>query len=153
MAFKSREKIKQFAQARGVELNENGEDEFWVREGSSIVHIEFSRFGNNDEMVSVFSVVVRNVRVDSTLMTKLLRLNAEFNFGAFGLFEEMIIFKYSLLGGNHIDIDEFFNALAMVATIADEYDNKIISTNGGVTGVDFIREAIRKEEGNNIYQW
>lgn len=38
MAFKSREKVRQFAQTRGVELNEYGTDGFWSREGSTIVY-------------------------------------------------------------------------------------------------------------------
>ncbi|MBP9889698.1 MAG: YbjN domain-containing protein [Leptospiraceae bacterium] len=153
MAFKSREKVRQFAQTRGVELNEYGNEGFWTSEGSTIVYIEFSDFNKSDEMISVYSVVVRNVRVDSTLMSKLLKLNTEFNFGGFGLIDDIIIYRYSLLGGNHVDIDEFFNALAMVALVADEYDNKIISTHGGVTGVDFLTEAIRQKEGTTIAQW
>ena len=56
MAFKSREKVRQFAQTRGVELNEYGTDGFWSREGSTIVYIEFSDFNKSDEMI--FSIPI-----------------------------------------------------------------------------------------------
>jgi len=102
------------------------------------------------EMVSIFSIVVRNVRVDNVLMSKLLNLNARMSFGAFAIEDDMVIYKYNLLGGEHIDEDEFFNALLMVAIISDEYDNKIISTHGGITAVDFVIEHIRKEEGKSL---
>jgi hypothetical protein len=145
----AKSRIRQFAANRNFELKDWGDDGFWVVEGSTIVYITFDIVNDKTkaEMVSFVSVVVREVRIDNTLMSKLLKLNAQFNFGAFGLENDSVIFKYSILGNDHIDEEEFFNALAMVALISDEYDNKIIATHGGKTGVDYIREQIDAEEG------
>ena len=125
-----------------------------MREGSTIVHISFSYLddSNSDVMISFFSQVVRNVRVDMTLMSKLLKLNVELNFGAFGLIDDLVILKYNVLGGDHIDEDEFYNALFMIGYVADLYDDKIISTHGGVTAIDHIGNLIKEERGH-IAEW
>lgn len=149
----ARSKIRQFAAKNDIELKNWGDDGYWLVEGSTIVYITFDIVNEETrtEMVSFWSVVVREVRVDSTLMSKLLRLNVKFNFGAFGLEDDLVIFKYSVLGNDHIDEAEFTNALAMVALTSDEYDNKIIATHGGKTGVDYIRDQIAAKEGRESY--
>jgi hypothetical protein len=148
----AKSKVITYAANRNVQLNDWGDDGYWVVEGSTIVYITFPIIDDNlkTEMVSIFSIVVRNVRVDNVLMSKLLNLNTRMSFGAFAIEDDMVIYKYNLLGGEHIDEDEFFNALLMVAIISDEYDNKIISTHGGITAVDFVIEHIRKEEGKSL---
>lgn len=149
----AKSRIRSFAANRKIELNNWGDDGFWLIEGSTIVYITFDIINESTkkEMVSFTSLVVREVRVDSTLMSKLLKLNVKINFGAFGLEDDVVFFKYSLLGNDHIDEAEFFNALSMVALIADEYDNKIIATHGGMNGVDYIREQIAADEGKESY--
>ena len=104
-------------------------------------------------MVEVWCPVVRGARIDQTLMRKLLRLNSELNFGAFGLLDDdTITYQYSILGGNHMDSAEFKNAISMVAFISDEYDNKIVSTHGGTPSMEYVMEIIRKEEGHSL-EW
>lgn len=149
---KTRTKIMKFAQNRKVELDNWGETGFMVREGSTFVHIDFSIVNDEtkDVMVSFYSPVVRGVRVDNILMSKLLKLNSELNFGAFALIDDLVLLKYNILGGDHMNEEEFYNALAMVAIVSDEYDNKIIATHGGVTAVDFIMDIIREKEGRSI---
>ena len=145
----ARNKVRKFAESKELELNEWGDDGYWIVQGSTIVYITFSIVNDTTqtEMVSFTSIVVRNLRIDNILMSKLLKLNAQMNFGAFGLDDDMVSYRYNILGNDHIDEDEFFNALAMVALVADEYDNKIIATHGGVTGLDYIRDQINAENG------
>jgi len=149
----AKSRIRSFAANRKIELNNWGDDGFYLVEGSTIVYITFDIINEKTmkEMVSFTSIVVRNVRVDETLMSKLLKLNIKLNFGTFGLEDDVVLFKYSLLGNDHIDEEEFFNALAMVALTADEYDNKIIATHGGINGLDYIREQIAADEGKESY--
>jgi hypothetical protein len=148
------ERIKTFAKNRDISINDAGDNAFWVREGSTIIHIISDKLPNGNEMVSFLSFVVSGARIDDTLLRKLLNLNVEFNFGAFGLSEDgTITYRYSIMGGSHMDEEEFHNALAMVAIIADEYDNKIISTHGGKTAIDKIQDDIRKREQTDILRW
>lgn len=151
----SKQRVKEMAIELELELNEWGEDGYWFRQDSAMIHISFSIINNKNktEMVEVWCPVVRGARIDQTLMRKLLRLNSELNFGAFGLLDDdTITYQYSILGGNHMDSAEFKNAISMVAFISDEYDNKIVSTHGGTPSMEYVMEIIRKEEGHSL-EW
>lgn len=148
----TREKIKTFANSRGLELVEVDEDHYWLREDSAIIQIMIEKVRSGQVWVQFFSEVVHGVRVDGELMRKLLRLNADFLVGSFGLIDNNIYLKHSILGGEHMDEDEFFIALALIASTADDYDDKIIETHGGKTGVSLIRERLAQEEGR-VVQW
>ena len=136
----SRSKVIQFAENRSISLDGWGDTGFITREGSTFVHIGFSTLANGEEMISFFSPVVRGMRIDEKLMKDLLTINAQLNFGAFALEDDVVLLKYNILGVVHIDEDEFFNALAMVVVVSDEYDDKIIASHGGTTAYDFILE-------------
>ncbi len=155
--MKSIERIRKLAEELNIQLQPMGTDGFWVQEGSTFIHIAFDVINKekNLEMVCIWSRVVIAPRVDELLLKKLMMLNADLNFGSFGLTEDnTIIYKYNILGGEHVDSEEFFNALLMVATIADEYDNKIISTHGGQTAVDFLdAETAARDSQRRALPW
>lgn len=139
------EKIKNFASKADIEMNNLEGNAFWLVNGSTIVDIYVEQLEKN-VMVNFFSRVIFNPRVDEELMKKLLELNVNLNFGAFGLSNGVVVFKYSVLGGDNLDYDEFINAITLVAIIADEYDDKIASTHGGMTGVAKLKEEQQKRQ-------
>lgn len=134
-------KIRSFMNSSKAQINElSGQNAFWVREGSAIVNIHVEKFREDSAIVSIFSNVVRGAKLDAKLLQYLLELNAKLNFGAFALHNNIIIFKYDIVGGKHMDFEEFKNALIIVALISDEYDNKIIDVFGGKTAIDVLEE-------------
>lgn len=155
--MKSIDRIRKLAEQLKIELQPMGTDAFWIQQGSTFVHIAFDVINKEEdlEMVCIWSRVVIAPKVDDLLLKKLMMLNANLNFGSFGLTEDnVIIYKYNILGGDHVDSEEFFNALFMVATIADEYDNKIISTHGGQTAVDFLdAEMATRDSQRRALPW
>ncbi|HMU84504.1 MAG TPA: YbjN domain-containing protein [Leptospiraceae bacterium] len=155
--MKSIDRIRKLAEQLKIELQPMGTDAFWLQQGSTFVHISFDVINKEEnlEMVCIWSRVVIAPKVDDLLLKKLMMLNANLNFGSFGLTEDnVIIYKYNILGGDHVDSEEFFNALFMVATIADEYDNKIISTHGGQTAVDFLdAEMATRDSQRRALPW
>ena len=150
MIEKTVDMIKNFAQENGIELNIM-KNSFWVRQGSAVILIFVECFDNyenlKDEVVTFYCRVVENAKIDAKLIEKLLRLNAEFKMGSFGLTQDnAICYRHSILGGRHMDFEEFYTALASVAFISDEYDDKIISTNGGKTAIDTLVNTSRMKD-------
>jgi len=125
--------------------NMEGENvDFFLLYGKTKIYIECAIINDKtkDELVSLISVVKRNCRVDGTLMSKLLELNGQLLYGAFGIVEDIVFYRYSVLGGQHIDEDVFFNALYAVTQESQDFDAKI--------GIDFIEDEVKKEDGNDL---
>ncbi len=93
--------------------------------GTVQIEVQVLPWHSEDVLVKVFSYVAQEVTLTKELSEELLRLNATLSFGSFGItFDNAVIFSYSLAGTN-IDFNEFSAAIQTVATIADEYDEKI----------------------------
>lgn len=148
------EKIKKYAEQLGWNISENDDKTgYWLQEGSTFVDI-FPKDNKSLPELLVFSRVVEGARIDLELTQKLLKLNSVVRAGAFCLTEDnVILFKVSIVGGDHMDIDEFRNAVEVVAIIADEYDDKIISTHGGKTALTAIQENFKEQNSNNLLAW
>src|SRR5690606_35147018 len=100
-------------------------------------------FGVDRALVRVVAQLVRGVRMEASLATELLCLNAQLRFGAFAYepSEGIVLFSHSVLGGETLSGDELLTTLTDVALVADEYDDKIISKYGGQTMHDLLEEA------------
>lgn len=135
------QKIRSFAQKYKIDYEETV-DGYYFTEGSSQIYVMVEKVGPLQfDVISFYSLVVMNANLTDELKTKLLRANTTMPFGAFGLSESGdIYYRYTILGGNHVDYEEWRNAVTEVALIADEYDDKIIAAYGGSTPLD---EAIR----------
>jgi hypothetical protein len=93
--------------------------------GTVQIEIQVIPWHSEDVLVKVFSYVAQDVTLSKEMAEELLRLNTTLSFGSFGItFDNAVIFSYSLAGAN-IDFNEFSAAIQTVATIADEYDEKI----------------------------
>lgn len=137
-------KITAFAQENNIELHKYGEGRFWAREGSAIVYMGVS-VDRGTEYVDFFCDVVTGTKVDEQLTKKLLEVNFTLPFGAFSLRGSDIVLKHSIMGGDHMDCDEFLISLITIAQVADEYDDRIISTHGGKAGFTILKEIYDKK--------
>lgn len=149
-ARESVRRIKQYLDDADIKYNVTDDGIMYIFNGSAIVCVQAEPHGDDNEIVHVFSVVVDGARMGEKLFRKLLQLNNLIHFGAFSIENDLIIFRHKLLGGVHMDKDEFMYALIGVAEIADDYDDKIISEFGGRTGVGNLIEHRREAEGNRL---
>lgn len=148
------EKIIKYAGEFGWELNENdNKTGFWLREGSTLVDI-IAKDNKKPPELFVFARVVEGARIDLELTQKLLRLNTSIGLGSFCLTDDgTIVFRACILGGDHMDKDEFRNAVEVVALVADEFDDKIVSTHGGKTAVTAVQEILRERDRGDTLKW
>jgi hypothetical protein len=113
---------------------------YTIAKGSTQVSIVVRPYTHDDTSIECTANVVYGAKITEDLMKFLLRKNAELHFGAFGLlFDGTISFSHSISGAN-LDENELENTLNSVATIADYYDDIIISVNGGKRATDFLGE-------------
>lgn len=91
--MKSIDRIRKLAEQLKIELQPMGTDAFWLQQGSTFVHISFDVINKEEnlEMVCIWSRVVIAPKVDDLLLKKLMMLNANLNFGSFGLTEDNVI--------------------------------------------------------------
>lgn len=95
--------------------------------GTVQIEVQVIPWHSEDVLVKVFSYLAQDVTLTKEMSEELLRLNSTLSFGSFGItFDNSVVFFYSLAGAN-IDFNEFSAAIQTVATIADEYDEKIQS--------------------------
>jgi hypothetical protein len=117
-----------------------GDGSFTISRGSTQVILIVRAFTNDDTSIECMANVVFGAKITEDLMKFLLRKNAELHFGAFGvLFDDTVTFSHSISGAN-LDENELINTLNSVATIADYYDDIIVSVNGGSRAQDFFEE-------------
>ncbi len=149
-AKESVSRIKRYLEEANLEYSVTDEGMIFLFNGSAIVCVEAEVHSTGEEFVQVFSVVVSGARMGEKLFRKLLQLNNVIHFGAFCVADNLIIFRHKLLGGSHMDSDEFLYALRSVAVIADEYDDKIISEFGGRTAVGSLEDHRRELDGSSL---
>lgn len=150
----TKEKVIAYSKQLGWQLNDNdNQTGFWLREGSTFVDLIPKDKTDRQELL-VFARVVEGARIDFELTKKLLQLNVSISLGAFALTDDgTIVFRACILGGDHMDIDEFRTAVEVVAFIADEFDDKIVSTHGGKTAVTAIEELQRERDRGGSLKW
>ena len=88
----------------------------------------------------VMAYCVQGVTVDEDLALGLLELNHTLPFGAFSLVGRDIFFSYGLFG-RALERTDLLNAIASVATISDDYDDRIADKYGGERALDRIRHT------------
>jgi len=138
---KSKEKIKKFAEKNNLGLIISKKDNYILKEGSTFVYILIKE-DEGGEWIVFYSLVLKDTKKSKKLMMELLKLNSSIPFGAFGFQDDYIIFKHCILGGNHMDEEEFLQSLYSVAKIADKYDNKIKNKFGGQTAMETLIEDL-----------
>jgi hypothetical protein len=115
-------------------------DHFYVRYGSTVLEISVEPYGAEETMVVIMSYCVQDVELDEELLAGLLELNHQMACGHFSVVGNDIFFAHSLFGSN-LDPRDLLRAITAVATVADDYDDRIVARYGGQTALERIQDT------------
>ena len=115
-------------------------DHFYVRYGSTVLEISVEPYGSEEAVVVIMSYCVQDVELDEELMAGLLELNHEMACGHFSVVGNDIFFAHSLFGRS-LDARDLLRAITAVATVADDYDDRIVAKYGGQTALERIQDT------------
>jgi Putative bacterial sensory transduction regulator len=121
-------------------FHEPESDHFYVRYGSTVLEISVEPYGTEEAMVMIMSYCVQDVEIAEDLLLGLLELNHQMSCGAFSLVGNDIFFAHSLFGGS-LDPQDLLRAITVVATVADDYDDRIVARYGGQTALERIQDT------------
>ena len=113
---------------------------FYVRYGTTVLEISVEPYGPEEAVVTVMSYCVQGVEVSEELLLGLLELNHQLQFGSFSLVGTDIFFAYSIFG-HSLERRNLLGAIAAVATVADDYDDRIVARYGGQTALERIQDT------------
>jgi hypothetical protein len=115
-------------------------------QGSCMVEVTVYPW-TNDAVVNIRSCLVMDIgELQPQLLRFLLDENFKFVFGGFSLDPNGDINFEETLLGSMLDRDELEKAVGAVLATSDDYDNRIVSQYGGVTGREKFL-AMAKEAG------
>jgi hypothetical protein len=117
--------------------------DFYLKYGSTVLEISIEPFDEDDAVIEILAFVVQGVEPSFELMKELLRLNSEVPLGAFSLVGNDIFFSHSFLGRRLVG-EQLIASLESVATISDEYDEKLVGRYGGETALERMRSDARR---------
>jgi hypothetical protein len=115
-------------------------DHFYVRYGSTVLEISVEPYGSEETIVTIMSYCVQDVDLDEELMAGLLDLNHQMPCGHFSVVGNDIFFAHSLFGRS-LDPRDLLRAITAVATVADDYDDRIVAKYGGQTALERIQDT------------
>ena len=113
---------------------------FYVGYGSTVLEISVEPYGPEETIVEVTAYCVQGVELQENLLLGLLELNHELPVGAFSLVGGDVYFSHSLFGRS-LERHNLLGAIAAVANVSDEYDDRIVHKYGGQTALDRIRHT------------
>lgn len=117
--------------------------DFYLKYGSTVLEISIDPYEEDDAVIEVLAFCVQGVEPSFEMMRELLRLNSQVPLGAFSLVGNDIFFSHSFLG-RRMRPEQFITSLDKVASMADEYDEKLVARYGGETALERIRSGIRR---------
>lgn len=113
---------------------------FYVRYGTTVLEISVDPYGAEESVVSIMSYCVQDVEVEEELLVGLLELNHQLTCGHFSLVGTDIFFAHTLFGKS-LDARDLLRAITAVATVADDYDDRIVQRYGGQTALERIQDT------------
>jgi Putative bacterial sensory transduction regulator len=116
------------------------EGHFYVRYGTTVLEISIEAYGPDEAVVTIMSYCVQDVELDQELMTRLLELNNQLSIGAFSMVGNDIFFSHSLFGRD-LEPRDLLRAITSVATVSDDYDDRIVAEYGGQTALERIQDT------------
>ena len=117
--------------------------DFYLKYGSTVLEISINPYEEDDAVIEVLAFCVQGSNLSFEMTQELLRLNSEVPLGAFSLVGNDIFFSHSFLG-RRLHPEQFIASLASVASISDEYDEKLVAKYGGETAIERIRSRARR---------
>src|SRR5881392_862216 len=112
--------------------------DFYLKYGSTVLEISIDPYQEDDAVIEVLAFVVQGVEPTFELMRELLRLNSQLPIGGFSMVGHDVFFSHSFLG-RRMRPEQFMASLESVASISDEYDEKLVEQYGGETALEIIR--------------
>lgn len=115
-------------------------DHFYVRYGTTVLEISVEPYGTEETVVVIMSYCVQDAEVEEELLAGLLELNHRIPCGHFSVVGNDIFFAHSLFGRS-LDPRDLLRAITAVATIADDYDDRLVARYGGQTALERIQDT------------
>lgn len=115
-------------------------DHFYVRYGTTVLEISVEAYGSEETMIVIMSYCVQDVELEEELLAGLLELNHRIPCGHFSVVGNDIFFAHSLFGRS-LDPQDLLRAITAVASIADDYDDRIVARYGGQTALERIQDT------------
>jgi hypothetical protein len=115
-------------------------DHFYVRYGTTVLEISVEPHGSEEAVVVIMSYCVQDVEVEEELLAGLLELNHQMPCGHFSVVGNDIFFAHSLFGRS-LDPRDLLRAITAVASVADDYDDRIVARYGGQTALERIQDT------------
>lgn len=112
--------------------------DFYLKYGSTVLEISIEPYQDDDAVIEVLAFCVQGVEPSFEMMQELLRLNTQVPLGAFSMVGTSIFFSHSFLGGR-LRPEQLIASLDSVASISDEYDEKLVAKYGGETALERLR--------------
>lgn len=117
--------------------------DFYLKYGSTLLEISIHPYEEDNAVIRVLAYCVSGVEPSAKLMSELLELNAEVPLGAFSSTGNDIYYSHAFLG-RRLEPEQLVASLNSVATIADEYDERIVARYGGETALERLRSITRR---------
>lgn len=115
-------------------------DHFYVRYGTTVLEISVEPYGPEEAVVTIMSYCVQDVEMEDDLLLGLLELNHQLLCGSFSVVGNDIFFAHSLFGSS-LEPRDLLRAITSVATLADDYDDRIVARYGGQTALEKIQDT------------
>lgn len=124
---------------------------FYVRYGTTVLEISVEPYGAEESVVTIMSYCVQDVEMEEDLLIGLLELNHQLLCGSFSVVGNDIFFAHSLFGSS-LEPRDLLRAITSVATLADDYDDRIVARYGGQTALEKIQDTggWRKRAGDSM---
>ena len=120
--------------------HDDDDGHFYVRYGSTVLEISIDAYGPKEAVVTIMSYCVQGVEEPEGLPTMLLELNHALPLGAFSMVGTDVFFAHTMFGRD-LQPRTLLSAVAAVADIADEYDDRLCARFGGQTALERIRDT------------
>lgn len=115
-------------------------DHFYVRYGTTVLELSVEPYGEDEAMVVIMSYCVQDVELAEELLAGLLELNHRLTCGHFSVVGNDIFFAHTMFGRS-LDARDLLRAITAVATVADDYDDRIVARYGGQTALEKIQDT------------
>jgi hypothetical protein len=120
--------------------HDEADGHFYVRYGSTVLEISVEAYGPKEAVVTIMSYCVQGVEETDGLPTMLLEMNHALPLGSFSMVGKDVFFSHSMFGRD-LQPRTLLSAVAAVADLADEWDDRLCARFGGQTALERIRDT------------
>ncbi len=125
----------------GIEIQRSEKGEYIFRRGSAEICVRVDE--GDQTTVSVYSIILRNVKKSARLLDVLNKVNADVDFARVFWIQNAVVLMTELLA-SAVDAEQLRSACELVARLADGLDTQLKKKFGGKTA--FPDERLRADE-------